>query len=339
MFNKKYKPSVKANNELKEEVVKELKAIIYKLEKGKFEDGLDRETVVSIIKDIKSATEGLEYSIGTGDENVFAIAEDAKKQIKAFKKNTARESTNYLKNAAEDLVFILNLWKDVINGDAVLETEEDVKKAKVSRSRKKLNARLEELVEIKESFAENAKRLEKDIILEEKEVAELDSKIIKEDNERKLNELYRSVKATKSKIDMLSVRRNNYSACYNLLDRIYANAREILKATDFAVGEEAKAKVLLNIGKLKLVLNEPDKAIAIIKRMDKDVKDIAAKTKTIDEKVFDFDQGTATVNEDALKYKEELMRKKREKEGLSENIEESVSQGQKEENKTLKEEN
>ena len=53
---KKYKPSVKANNELKEEVVKELKAIIYKLEKGKFDDSLDKETVENIIKDAETLT-------------------------------------------------------------------------------------------------------------------------------------------------------------------------------------------------------------------------------------------------------------------------------------------
>ena len=73
--------------------------------------------------------------------------------------------------------------------------------------------------------------------------------------------------------------------------------------------------------------------------MDKDVKEIAAKTATIDEKVFDFDKGTATVNEDALKYKEELMRKKREKEGLSENIEDSISPEIGEASKAIKEEN
>lgn len=120
---------------------------------------------------------------------------------------------------------------------------------------------------------------------------------------------------------------------------ITVNAKEILNATDFAAEEIAKAKVLLNIGKLKQVVSDPDKAIAILKRMDKDVKEIATKTTVIDEKVFDFDKGNAVVNEDALKYKEELMRKKREKEGLSESIEENVSQEVKEESKAVKENN
>ena len=225
------------------------------------------------------------------------------------------------------------------SSDAVLETEEDVKKAKVTRSRKKLDNRLNELDEIKESFSVNAKRLDKDISAEEKDLAEMEEQMLSEENERKINEIYRRIKATKSKIDMLSVRRSNYSACHNLLDMIYANAKEILNATDFAAEEIAKAKVLLNIGKLKQVVSDPDKAIAILKRMDKDVKEIATKTTVIDEKVFDFDKGNAVVNEDALKYKEELMRKKREKEGLSESIEENVSQEVKEESKAVKENN
>ena len=326
MFNKKYKPSVKANNELKEEAVKGLKEIIYKLEKGRFDDSLDKETVGNIIKDVKAAAEGLEYSIGTGDENVYAIAEDVKKQIKTFKKQTEQELTGRIESAADELIYTVTLWKDVTDGKVVLNTEEDVKKAKISRSRKKLDGRLNELDEIRESFSVNAKRIDKDIQAEEKDLAELEEQIVKEDNERKINEIYRRIKAAKSKIDMLFIRRSNYSACYNLLDMIYANAREILNATNFAAEEIAKAKVLLNIGKLKQVASEPDKAIAVLKRMDKDVKEIAAKTTVIDEKVFDLDKGTAAVNEDALKYKEELMRKKREKEGLKEDIAGNIAQ-------------
>ena len=136
------------------------------------------------------------------------------------------------------------------------------------------------------------------------------------DNERRINDLYRQIKAVKSKIDMLNIRHGNYSACFNLLDMIYANAREILQATDFASEEIAKAKVLLNIDKLKKVIVEPDKAIAILKRMDADIKEIAGRTASMDGKVFGLDSGGAAVSADALAYKEELMRKQREKENL-----------------------
>lgn len=204
----------------------------------------------------------------------------------------------------------------MLDGSTVLETEEEIRAARVSRSRKKLDLRLAALEQIKASFTENAERLEKEIAGLEKDLAEYEAAMLKEDNERRINDLYRQIKAVKSKIDMLNIRHGNYSACFNLLDMIYANAREILQATDFASEEIAKAKVLLNIDRLKKVVVEPDKAIAILKRMDADIKEIAGRTASMDGKVFGLDSGGAAVSKDALAYKEELMRKQREKENL-----------------------
>ena len=317
---KQYKPSVKENNRLRDEVLNELKALVYKLERGKYDESLDSDAVADIADQLRTAMEGLRYSLGTGEEDIGRIAELALKQIKELKKQSGQELTNRIESAADDLVFTLTLWKDVLDGNAIPESEEEIKKERIKGIRKKLNARLAELEEIKNGFIENDKRLNQEIVAEEKDLAELEEQLLKEDNERKINDLYRKIKAAKSKIDMMSVRRGNYSACYNLLDMIYANAREILNATDSCADEIAKAKVLLNIGKLRKVLTEPDKAVAILKRMDRDVKEIAARTSSIDESVFNMDSGTTSINEDALKYKEELMRKKREKEGLADKI-------------------
>ena len=146
--------------------------------------------------------------------------------------------------------------------------------------------------------------------------------MLNEDNERLINDLYRKISALKSKLDMLNVRRSNYSACFNILDIIYANASEILTASQFSMEEASKAKVLLNIGKLKAVVNEPDKAIAILKVMDKDIKAISEKVMSMDEKVFGLDTKQTSVTDSALAYKEELMRKKREKEFNGENLDE-----------------
>lgn len=312
---KRYTPSVKNNNELKQEVVNELKALVYRLEKGRH-GVLDGDSVADVLSELKEQTSALENCIGTGEENIGVLAKDALAQLKTLKKETDGSVTHRFEEAAEELGYTLGLWKDVLDGSTVLETEEEVRAAKVSRSRKKLNIRLAELEQIKASFTENAERLEKEIAGLEKDLAEYDSAMLKEDNERRINDLYRQIKAVRSKIDMLNVRHGNYSACFNLLDMIYANAREILQATDFASEEIAKAKVLLNIEKLKKVVVEPDKAIAILKRMDADIKEIAGRTASMDGKVFGLDSGGAAVSEDALAYKEELMRKQREKENL-----------------------
>ena len=313
---KKYIPSIKNNNELKNDLVKELKVLIYKLEKGKNAEFVDEDVLLQL----KESLDGLEYSIGTGEENVLAVSLEAEKQLKEFKKALNGDLKNRVDLVVSELVFALGLWKDIVNGEAEVESEEDLVKAKVSRTRRKLDTKLSELDLIKSSFAENDKRIEKEIVSLENDLSEYEEQMLSEDNERKINDIFRKIKANKSKIDMLIIRRSNYSACFNLLDMIYANAREILSATDFASEEIAKAKVFLNISKLKKVVSEPDQAVAILKMMDKEIKEIATKTTTIDQKVFALDNGNLTVNADALAYKEELMRKKREKENLNKDI-------------------
>ena len=316
MFNKKYTPSVKNNNAKREEFLNEFKAFIYKLEKGKYHPGLDGERVAAVTERLNELADELASSIGTGEENIGLLAEDGLKQLKILRKEADDSVTHRFEEAAEELGYTLGLWKDVLDGDAVLETPEDITMAKVSRSRKKLNARLVELEEVKKSFTQNDRRLEGEIAGLEKDLAEYEGAMLREENERKINDLYRQIKAVKSKADMLTVRHNNYSACYNLLDVIYANAREILQATDYAAEEIAKAKVLLDVEKLKKVVVDPDRAIAILKRMDDDIKQISAKTSALDSRVFGLDSGSAEVNQSALAYKEELMRKQREKQNL-----------------------
>ena len=312
---KRYTPSVKNNNELKQEVVNELKALVYRLGKGKH-GALDGDSVAAVLANLREQMSALDNCIGTGEEDIGVLAKDAFAQIKVLKKEADGSVTHRFEEAAEELGYTLGLWKDVLDGSTVLATEEEIKAARVSRSRKKLDARLSELEQIKTSFTENSKRLEREIAGLEKDLAEYEAAMLKEDNERRINDLFRQIKAVKSKIDMLNIRHGNYSACFNLLDMIYANAREILQATDFASEEISKAKVLLNIEKLKNVVVVPDKAIAILKRMDADLKEIAGRTTSMDSKVFGLDSGGTSVNSDALAYKEELMRKAREKQSM-----------------------
>lgn len=290
---------------------------MYRIEKDKYDTGLDKEIVESVTAQLKEIVVSLENAIGTGDENVGVLSDSALSQLKALKKQSEQSLSNRFESAADELSFTLLLWKDMLDGKVSLESEEEIENERISRSRKKLNARLDELGKVKQSFAENEKRIEKEIVVLEKDLSEFDEAILKEENERKINDIFRSVKSTKSKIDMLTIRRSNYSACYNLLDMIYANAREILQSSAFASGEIGKAKALLNLEQLKKVVIEPDKAIVILKCMEQDIREIANRFAVLDGKVVSLDSGSAQVSEDALKYKEELMRKKREKEKLS----------------------
>ena len=315
MFGKRYVPSIKNNNQLKEKVVNEINSFIYRLERGRFSTEADRDEVLNIIAELKADVEILGNTVGTGEENIGALADTILELLKELKKISEQEMLHRIQDVADDLDFNINLWRDVLDGVTTVPTEEEVKAAKISHARKKLNAKLAELAEIKENFTANARRIEKDIIGFEKDLEELDAAILKEDNERKINELYKKISSLKSKIDSLTVRKSNYTTCYSLLDLIYVNAAEIGEASDYAGDEIGKAKALLNIAKLKKVLSEPDKAILILKRMQADIKDICDRTKTVDAKISELSTSSTVVSEDALAYKAELMRKKREKEG------------------------
>lgn len=320
MFTKKYSPSIKANNQLRDKVVAEINSFTYRLERGRYSSESDQDAILRIVEDLKADVEILSNTVGTGEENIGALADGILELLKDLKKSSEQDTLHRIQEVADDLDFNINLWRDVLDGATTVPSEEEVKAAKISHARKKLNARLSELSEIKEGFSASARRIEKEIVGYEKDLAELDAAIINEDNERRINELFKKISALKSKIDSLTVRKANYSTCFNLLDMIYVNAAEIVEASDYAADEIGKAKALLNIGRLKKVLAEPDKALLILKRMQEDIKAIYNRTQSIDSKLSELSTSSTVVSEDALAYKAELMRKKREREAHAEDI-------------------
>ncbi len=314
MFGKKYTPSIKNNNQLRDKVVNEIKSFIYRLERGRVSTEVDQDSVLRVVEDLKNDVELLSNTVGTGEEDIRVLADNLSDLLKGLKKSSEQDMLHRVQDIADEVDFRINLWRDVLDGNATVPTEEEVKAARISHARRKLNGRLTELSEIKESFSANARRLEKDIVGFEKDLEELDAVIVKEDNERKINELYKKISTLKTKIDSLTVRKSNYTTCFGLLEIIYVNAAEIVEASDYAGDEIGKAKALLNIGKLKKVLTEPDKALLILKRMQADVKEVCDRTKTVDSKIAELSTSSTVVNEDALAYKAELMKKQREKE-------------------------
>ena len=312
----KYVPSIAKNNELKEEFSKSFNVLIYKVERGRINSHIDEDEIKPIIASLKECFDKFQNALGTGQENVYALNVESTNCLKALEKKFGQELVSEIEESADKLIYAVNSWEDVLNGDVDFGSE-DREKAKVGWSKKRLLNKLDELELIKDQFAENEKRLESEMVSLEKSEDEINGLILEEDNERRINELYRKITTVKSKKDSLNARRCNYSACFNLLDLIYANAKEILAASDYSNVDLEKAKAFLNLGKLKAVMGDPDKAVSILRGMDRDISDIIEKTKLIDSKVFKFDKESTNINSDALAYKEELMRKKREKEAMA----------------------
>ena len=82
---KKYTPSVQTNNNLKNEIAEELNAIIFKLEKGKYNKNLDSSAVAGIVAQLREDYETLTNAIGNGKEDINNIYTKTKKYIEALK--------------------------------------------------------------------------------------------------------------------------------------------------------------------------------------------------------------------------------------------------------------
>ena len=313
---KKYTPSVKVNNELKNEIAEELNAIIFKIEKGKYNKNLNASTMLGMAAQLKEDSELLVNAIGNGKEDIGNVYAKAKKYVEKLKSELEQNLITKVEKATEDLSFSINMWSEVLVGNLV-DVDADETNVKLSWSKKRLNVKLAELRDIKLDYQKNEQRLEMDILGIEKEISELENKMVDEDNERKINELYRQITAAKSKVDALNIRRGNYSVCFNLIDMIDLNINEIVMAGEYATSELNKAKGMLNMGRIRETAVNPDKAIPILKVLQDDLKKINEKVKAVDSKIFGKVEGQTSISVDAMNYKEELMRKKREKEHIA----------------------
>ena len=310
---KKYNSTISNNNNLKEEVVTEVNALIYKVSKGRYNKSLNEETMNNLVETLKEDLNDFENAVGTGKENIEKVYKDTKTALDKLKNEIDNPLTTKVENAFNELTFSLNMWKDVVNGEVVDIEAQDMKKAKLSWSKRRLMQKLQELKSIKQAYATNERRLENDIKDIEKELAELEDKMVEEENERLINELFRRVQSTKSKVNDLNTRRKNYSICFDLMDRIDLNIEELINAGEYATEELNKAKGLLNLNKLKETEINPERAVTILKIFQDEMEEINKRIKAIETKVFGQVDGETTVTSDAMAYKEELLRKRREK--------------------------
>ena len=91
---KKYTPSVQTNNNLKNEIAEELNAIIFKLEKGKYNKNLDSSAVAGVVAQLREDYETLTNAIGNGKEDINNIYTKTKKYIEALKQETKKTVPN-----------------------------------------------------------------------------------------------------------------------------------------------------------------------------------------------------------------------------------------------------
>ena len=312
MFGRRYKPSLANNNKCKDEIVNLVGSFLYKNEK----DLLSNEDISSLIKEIKQRVNELDHKGSSKDDSIERNYLEIKKYMKHINENYGSVSTTRLKEWLEEINFQLKYWSDLIDGQAYY-SKEDSSEDKISPKQKKINEKLIQLEEMKNGILNQEKRIEADILTLEKEKEEYESQMMDEENTRKLNMLDRKITSCENSIASLNNRAEQYSTIGNLLSIIYVNAKELATAGEYSSAELDKANVFLNISKLQDALTNPERALSVLKAIQKDLDQIKEEVKTVDSKVNKvITQSKTEISDSAMKRKKELLEKKRQKELL-----------------------
>lgn len=304
------------NTKYKDDLNKKLNYIIYAIENNKYLGNISNDTINKVLSIIKESLSKVESLVFTGTENIKVVYDDLDKAITELKNQLNNDSNNTLLIKANDILTLSEKIKLIADGELASDIDNKKEGFGFEKKRRIVNDKLNELYSIKNNILEYSKKLENDIQIEEKEKAELEDKMIEEDNERILNELDRKISSIESIIESKNINRSNYSACYELLNNIYSRLKSIVEyESNLSLDSLDKANALLNINALKSVLDNPDKALTILKKMNVDSEKISENIKKIDDKIYEnINSNKTNITESAQRRKALLLKKKREKE-------------------------
>jgi hypothetical protein len=185
-----------------------------------------------------------------------------------------------------------------------------------------LGSKLQEILTIEQEFIKNRNRVDDEISKIERDKKELDSKLLAEGNPRLKQNIFRQIQASLNKIATLQVKSEQYASCYNLLDSIKTYANELVAAGSLSSVELNKAKIILNINRLRLVLDDPTKLKPLLKTIEMDLKKAQADAKVIDQQMsaaFNLDPASY---EEMNAYQNELIKSQTDKEAISSGVSE-----------------
>lgn len=307
----KYKPSVKANNAMRDEVARKLQGVIFDIDKERYNKDLNKESVQKARQKLYDLLKNFEEIVGTGDENVECFYNTALVQIDDVKDQMKSYLSGRLIQSVDDLDYTIDKWSSVLYGDVDASIAgEELQKRETSSVRRKLEEKLSELKDVQSEYLSNEKRLEAEMQNLERDIDELNDAIIDEKNDRKLNNLVSKVKAVKVKLNALNNTYRNYSFCSDLLDMIASLVGEKIVASEFSVSELNKAKAYLKVDDLKKVIAEPERAVTTLKKMEEDLKALVPKIEANEQKISGFGEVNDSATSEAVAYQQELIAKR-----------------------------
>ena len=323
----KNKNLLEKSNKLKDELMNIINAYIFKIERNDYLGRFANDCIKDVVNNLRKASSNLDNAIFSGEEEITSIYNQAMAKLNEFGDLLNGDSNYALQEGAKQILKHCETINQVANEELIIPTNVGNNLHQndgffLARKRKRVATKLDELNQVRNEILKFEKKIENDIIVQEKTKAELEDRMINEENERILNEIDRRLTSIESIITSLDVNKSNYSACFALLNNIYERLKPLVNDTLLANDNLDRVDALLKIGDLKNVLNNPKSALKILNIMNEDSKQILMNVDQIDSKINDAIAGNANtkISESALNRRNELLRKKRERELNKENL-------------------
>lgn len=315
MFGKK--SNITNQIKLKTDLLKDINVALYKLEKGQFNKSLGATEVQEYVKEIRVVYHRLENSIGGTDTDISLGCDKVRADLKEL---LEASNDNLIGRLGDSVVSLSCDMEEIIDLEAGVIEEITVSEDKTTKEQKTFAKKLQEITSIEQDFIKNRNRVEDEIAKIERDKKELDGKLLSESNPRLKQNIFRQIQASLNKIATLQVKSSQYSSCYDLLNSIKTYANELVAAGNLSGTELNKAKIILNINRLRLVLDDPSKLKPLLKTIEMDLKKAQSDVKIIDAEMsnaFNLDQESY----DAMNaYQNELIKNQADKEEISSGV-------------------
>jgi hypothetical protein len=269
MFTKS--STISSKLKVKEAIIDEVKNNIYSIERMSFKNGISKETVIKTLKDVKETLNDFELSVGSGKEDLTISAKKIKRHLIELNESAKGNLEGRFIDNAMLIIEDLNELIDLENGVISVVTEGSHTS---SRTQDSLNKKIKEIADFGKEFTIHRNRVEEEILKIERDKKELDEKILKEKNKRIQNQIFNQINAKLSNIKVLQIKSDEYSSCQQLLESIMIFSKELVAMSDFSKNEFQKAKIIMNVDRLKLVLDDPKKLQPILKSIEHSLLEI-----------------------------------------------------------------
>ena len=294
-----------------EEVINQIKNLKYKVEDKAF-CAIDDEGRKQIGRRLEDFESRLSCAIGTGVEKSNVLIMEIMDFLRSVGINMNKGLVSAVFSYLDRIEVKIKELKAVMAGKIVLE-EDDYLSKKEFKTRNRILALEKQMAE----FSKNEAMIRAEIRNCENAIEELNNQIMKEDNTSPLLvDYFREIKLIEMQEEQMEVRSSNCGLCRSILGGLIHHLKDSFRFRNLSECQLTKINGIIDSYLKESVLDNPEKALGALNHFKSELADIAQKTESIENRLFESNIDHATQVNKALEYKMQLMNKKIEKEKL-----------------------